>query len=551
MLKLNLILLLSILVTPAFAERVKPVEVDEKLLAPEEGVDTKKTLENVYSYYNQGKYEDAILLLNTLNINIELHKKFKKDIEGLAHYWRGICYLRMNEFNLGIKNLEAAIIKKYTPSDIWYEYGQALYTSFELKKARVAFKKSILKRYKMAVSMYYIASISQEIGDMKTAASFYNGIEKLPKKEKKDVVQAARMQLGDIYLEQIKRSGASTTSIEEYVLPQYKKALEWDEDSALAIEIKNKIETIERRYDLVLFQLRNGRPTARPPYFLKANLKYTTDNNVNAVGQDERDSLSTDEVAGNSTNVGFYGRYAFYPNSSFSIIPQISFNYTDYLSDEPEITQNNGYVATATLQTTYEHIYNRAPATLYLDLNYSFDADDTDQDDEVEEAETVRGFTLSEQIQLWVGNPSIFRLRYNSADSVFETYDRSTTSAVWEQIIPIGNSVIYGYTSYDMTRYPDLEEYDTNGYTVRVDALLPDFRGWFNTNLYTSYSSSNYLNDSDRGTLATTTYGVNINRPFGKNYFMYLDYALSNQDAALESDQYDRQVISLNLDYIF
>lgn len=502
----------------------------------------QKPLELIYSEYKQGNYEIAL---------DELNKISTENIEGLVHYWKGLCLLRMNEFDPGIEELEKAIASGYKTSDLFYEYGQALYTSLKLKKARVAFKKSILEKYKMAVSMYYIASISQELGDYKTAATFYNGIERLPMSEKKDVVQAARMQLGDIYLNQIKSQNSSTASIEKYVLPQYRKALEWDEEGPLASEIRAKIETIERRYDLVLFQLRNGRPTVRPPYFLKANLKYSMNDNVNALDEDTKSSLSSEQYAATSSDVGAYGRYTFYPNSAFSVTPQFNFNYTRYLSEEALITQNDNYHATATLQTAYEHSYNSAPATLYLNIDYTYSADDFDQDEQVEKASTALGFTLSEELRIWKNNPSIFRIKHKETTAVEEGGDFSSTGGVFEQGLIVGNSMLYLYSAYEMNRYADLEISNNDSMTFRVDALLPDYKGLFNTNLYASTSEADYIEDADRGATRITTYGVNLNRPFGKHYFAYIDFGLSSQTGARDSDNYGQQILALNLDYIF
>lgn len=512
--------------------------------------DISETLEKIYSQFKSGSYEEALSGLNKISPSQKSSGEVK-NLEGLVHYWKGLCLLRLNEFDQGLNELEHAIRLKYEANDIYYEYGQALYTSLKLKTARKAFRKSILKRYKMAVSMYYIASISQELGDLKTAATFYNGIEKLPEKEKTQVVQAARMKLGDIYMEQIKKQGGGAQDIEKYALKQYRSALSWDDKGPLALEIKNKIETIERRYDLVMFQLRNGRPTARPPHFFKANITYTQDDNVNALGDESKKTMDAKQYAAASSDTGFYGRYAFYPNATFSLVPQIKFGHTNYFSDEKEITKNNGYFFTATVQGTYEHTFNDSPATTFLDVGHTYNADDADQDDKIEKSDTTTGFTLSEQVQLWRGHPTIFRLKHYQTQAEDETADRTLTGATYEQIINLGATALYLYTAFDQTRYAQYNSEDNDAVTGRLDVLLPDLYGLFNTNLYGSVTQTNYLNDSDRGAPELSTFGVNFNRPFGRNYFTYLDIAFSSQSASLDADIYKRQKISLNIDYIF
>jgi tetratricopeptide (TPR) repeat protein len=234
---------------------------------------TNAQIEKIFNLYVNGEYDSALRTLEKIQVNLQTHMKNKKDIQGFIYYWQGLCHIKLSEYEDAIKNLERAIKEKFDAKDLYYEYGQALYTSLKLKKAREAFKVSVKRKYKRGVSLYYIAYISQELGDLKTAVSFFEAIEKLPEVEKKDIVQAARVQVGDIYFEQVKRRRDSLKAITKYVLPQYKKALSYDKESTIADEIRKKIERIERRYDLVLFYLRNGRPTARPPYFVKHNLR--------------------------------------------------------------------------------------------------------------------------------------------------------------------------------------------------------------------------------------------------------------------------------------
>src|SRR5690606_13951014 len=143
------------------------------------------------------------------------------------------------------------------------------------------------------------------------AAKYFTAIDKLPVDEKKDVVQAARMQLGDIYLEKVEAKPNSFKQIEKIVIPQYEKALSWDKSSELAQEIREKIEKLQRKYNLVLFKMRNGRPTARPPYFLKANFLYGSDSNVNLVSKSAA-ADSTETISSNYYSIGTFGRYTFY-----------------------------------------------------------------------------------------------------------------------------------------------------------------------------------------------------------------------------------------------
>ena len=53
--------------------------------------------------------------------------------------------------------------------------------------------------------------------------------------------QASEMQIGDLYLEEVEKSPDAFKSVENFVIPQYEKALELDPESNLAGVIKEKI----------------------------------------------------------------------------------------------------------------------------------------------------------------------------------------------------------------------------------------------------------------------------------------------------------------------
>ena len=205
---------------------------------------TSTFIEFIYKKFNEGDYQQVLLDLDKIEIDIKKHKKHKKDIQGLVYYWKAVTYAKINEYEQSLAFFKNSIEENYIPKDLYYEYAQALYVSEKLKGARLAFKKSVKKKFKRGVSLYYIAYISQQLKDNKKAVKFYTMIEKLPEEEKKDVVQAARMQIGDIYLMQVEKMPNTFKSVRDYIIPQYRKAIEFDKQSTLAEEIRTKIRTL-------------------------------------------------------------------------------------------------------------------------------------------------------------------------------------------------------------------------------------------------------------------------------------------------------------------
>jgi len=512
---------------------------------------SKEVIEHILEIFKTGDYENVIKELDLIQANIDKFKKSKKDMQGLVYYWKGISSLRLNEFEDGIDYLEKAISIKYDASDLFYEYGQALYISERLKDARIAFKQSVKNKFKIGVSLYYIAYISQQLRDYKKAVSFYNMIEKLPEEDSKEILQASRMQIADIYLIQVEKLPDSFTSVQKYVIPQYEKALEHDPNSKLAESIKTKIEVLQRRYDLLLFKMRNGRPTASPRYFLKANISYNIDDNVNSLDSDSLSSLDKKDYASNYTNTGFYGRYSFYPNSALSVSPELSASYTKYQSDSTNIMVNNNYYVTSGLQFNYEHMYNKAPATTYLNLDYTFKADDADADKKLKKSSQTTAITISEQLEFWTTNPTTLRYKFSQTKAEVDTSSFNTSSFIWEQLINRGSYTLFTYTSFDFLRFPSATSSNNNMITLRADLILPTAFGLFNPNFFISDTMTNYIEDSSKGITTLYTYGMSLNRPLGNKFYTTISYTIESQKGKLSTDEYRASLIGFNLDYFY
>ncbi len=515
-------------------------------------INTKVLISKVYDLFNAGEYEKVSKTLILIENRVKnKNSKKAKEVLGLVSYWKAMALSRMNEFEEAEKNFIKALDVGYFSKDIYYEYGQVLYVSNKYRRARVAFKKSVKAKYKMGVSLYYIAFISQELKDYKKAVGFYNMIERLPEEEKQEVVQAARMQIGDIYLMQVEKQRDPFKQVEKYVIPQYENALSYDKKSALASKIKEKIENLQRKYELILFKMRNGKPTARPPHYFRANVLYGINDNVTAIDEDSKSSLDEEDYSSSYYQAGFFSRYSFYPNSSFSYAPEVSGQLTQYSSDSENILPYNAYYLKTALKMNYEHLYKKLPATFYIDIDYTYNADDADADESFAAADNTYGITFSEELQIWANNPSTFRFRYESVAAEEETDTNSSMTLSYEQVLLLSKVTLFFSNSYAITEYPDSESSNTTSLTNRVDAIFPTFYKLFNPTLYLSHTLTEYTEDTDRGTPSLITYGMNLNRPVGKNLYLTVDASMASQTADEDTDNYNQNLITLNLDYIY
>jgi tetratricopeptide (TPR) repeat protein len=500
-----------------------------------------------YTLYKQGKYSATIKELDEVLKNKSNDKS--KTFLGLINYWKGLCYNRTKDYQNSIQEFSLALGVDYSPEDIHYEYGQALFAANKLQEARIQFRESLKKKFKRGVSLYYIAYISKELGDKKKAVTFYKAIDKLDAKEASEVKQAAEMQIADIYLEQVEKHPDAFRAIEAYVMPQYQAAYEVDPDSALAFEIQNKIRELQRKYDLILFKLRNGRPTLIPPHFMRLALDYGVDSNVTFSPAEQE--ISESKKLSSFVKTDFIGRYTFYHRDFLSISPEFRFNYTRYLNRVPEIYRNDNFLLAPAIRTAYEHhLWNR-PASVLFDYDYSEVKRDVNSEKKLDFASRSHTLMIGERFNYFKSGESIVRLRRRIFDSYLNSTDSTTNSLVFEQIRSFTLNTLLFYASYDMSRAKD-EVYDTNALTVRADLIMGRIGDWFTPSFGVGVTRTKPLNNSARGTEYLINPSARLSKTFKKSWrgnlkFDYQDY--KSEDTA--NFAYKKYTYSFELEYLF
>lgn len=499
--------------------------------------------------YSEGKYQATAVELESVEQKLTQSNTITKTQKGLIAYWKGIAYNRNQDFPKAIASFDLALNNDYSPLDLNYEYGQALFASEKLQEARLQFRESLKKKFKRGVSLYYIAYISKEVGDKKKAVSFYKAIDKLDDSEAQEVKQAAEMQIGDIYLEQVEKQTDSFRAVETYVIPQYKKALEIDRKSPLAPEIENKITNLERKYDLVLFKLRNGRPTLIPPYFLRAALEYGVDSNVTFAPTEQE--IAESKKSSPFARGDIMGRYTFYYRNFISIAPEFRATYTRYTNRVPEIYRNDNYVLAPAVRTSYEHTFNNKPAAVLFDYDYNEAKRDVNANENLDFAFRAHTLMLGERFNYFQMGESTVRLRRRQFDSYLNSADSHTTSLVYEQIVGLKENTLIFVTAYDVTRVKD-NAFDTDALTLRGDFLLAPVKTWFTPTVGMGITRTNPINNSARGTEYLINPNARLSRTFARNLRgnLKFDYQ-NNKSDDKENFAYKKYIYSFELEYVF
>ncbi|HXH74763.1 MAG TPA: hypothetical protein VNJ08_07340 [Bacteriovoracaceae bacterium] len=500
--------------------------------------------------FSQAKYNSTIVELNEVERRLLAKPGENKVTLGLISYWKGIVNSRTQDFPEAIINFGQALNLGFNPEDLHYEYGQVLFASEKLPEARIQFRESLKRNFKRGVCLYYIGFISRELGEKKKAYSFFKAVEKLSDEEGKEVRQAAETQIGDIYLEQVERHPDAFRAVESYVIPQYQKALALNTESPMAPKIHEKIVNLQRKYDLVLFQLRNGRPTLQPPYFMRLAAEYGVDSNVTF--SPNQTTVAKSRQSSSYGRTAAMGRYTFYHEDFFSVSPEINFTYTRYLNRVPEIYRNDNYFLGPSLRTAYEHKLFKKPASILADYEYNEIKRDIDSEEKLKFNSRSHGLMFGERFNYFQRGESVARLRHRVTDSYLDTSDSNTTSLILEQVWGLTTNTLLFYFSYDRLRMKDTT-FNTDSFMFRGDMIMSRVRDWFTPSVGLGLTSVDPINDRDnRGRELLINPNARISKTFMKNWRGNLKYDYQQNNSKDEdSFAYKKSLYSFELEYIF
>lgn len=512
-------------------------------------------LSKCYGHFSTGLYQRTFECLKAVESSFnqlpEIEKQNDKKTAGLIAYWQGISAARMQDYPEAISAFEKALQLKYSTDDIYYELGQAFYASEKLSRARNAFKLSFDRKYKRGVSLYYIAFISQALGDSKKAVNFYNTIQRLGPQEKQDVLQPAIAQIAEIYLEKAEKHPDSIKAVESYVIPEFRRAIAVDEESELANSLKQKVLDIQQKYDLILLKMRNGRPTLNPPYFFRLAQDVATDSNVTFTPQET--TTSSSDQASLYSKFDAFGRYTYYLKNIMSVAPEVRFNRTYYFHRVPNVYRNDNYSLNTALRMAHEHAFNQKPASALFDLDYGYSERDVNAEKKLVFNSRSYTFMLGERLNIFSRGESIFRFRQRHFVSYTSASNSVTNSFVYEQVLGFktGHALLI-YSSYDRTRV-ETTSFDTNSFTVRGDVIFPRYKELYTPSIGLSLTSTDPINNQyGRGRELTYNPSFKVSRAFGKRVRANIHYDyMKNNSKDVQNFAYKKQFYGVELEYIF
>lgn len=527
-----------------FAEKVSPFDMLEIVVEAD-----RLDLDEIYKFYRRGLYFKSLELLSKLEENINKRKN-RQQLIGLIHYWKGLSYKRLNEFPEAIKNFNLAKKRGYNPKDLNYELGQSYFAQEKIQLAREEFKASFERKFKRAVSLYYVAYLTRELGDTERSFDFYKLIGDLSEKERREVEQATEFQLGDIYYQEALKRPDILDAIENYVIPQYEKARRIDENSELGRIIDDKILSLQKKYELRLFELRNGRFVISPPYFLKFAIEGGFDTNVTfSPAQTTIDQANRQSPYLRSQ---LLGRYTFYYKDFFAVTPEVRYALTKYLNEVPEVMTNDNTYFSAALKTAYEHEGRRFPRTTLIDFEFNESQRDIDANRKLSFNSKAHVYSLGQKIKYFSFGDSLFQLRLRSLTSYLDNSDSTTLSVSFEQALNIFNNTLLFYMGHDRMRVQN-SSFDNNSSTLRLDFIFSQFSYLFTPMVSLMMTRTNPINDVEsRGKETLINPSIRLTKKISNKWELQIKYDFQDyQSKDQQNFAYKKSQYAIEFGYLF
>lgn len=513
-------------------------------LAPEQA----KVLANAYTEYKKGAYLNAVKLVDGIQTT-------DREGQGTIAYFKGINFSKLQDFPAAITAFAQAEKFGNTTDNLHYEYGQALYATQRFQEARDQFKKSIVQKYKIAASAYYVAFINQSLEEYDAAADFYKRIQKLQKDPEK-VKQPALYQLAEILYsknQNLKDKKAQLKDLAVVVLPAYEAAKNYESDTATYTQAQSRIQELEQKLSSTMPKMKNGIPIPRKPYVLRFSQDIEYDSNV--VTRADEAIL---QVTGQDSMIvrpNFFAKYQMNVDGIYSVIPEISASYAYHLRRSvPDIFQNDNISVTPALRVKHEHLVKGSPATGLFDFEYNYMLRDYLKQHHMPFYSRYFNFVLGERAKLWATGSST--LKFNL--KFFESQNPERTALIpgasftqniriWRDRYDLSNTL-----SWEYTRARN-DANDEKNYKIRSSVTFPNIAPKLDLSTSASLNMKDTMKQrGSRGTEFTFNPIFTLSKTFSEKQSYDLEYGFTkNWSKSKDSYQYTRNDIKLTGNYNF
>ncbi|MCK5074048.1 MAG: tetratricopeptide repeat protein [Bacteriovoracaceae bacterium] len=424
---------------------------------------SEKLFSDVMLSYQRGDYYDAINGLGKTG-------RYKK-YQAVSYYWKGICYSKLQEFDKAIINYKKAIKLKSSPEDIYYQLGQAFFASSKREEAREAFKQSVLRRFKVAESFYYIGTIDFELKNYDSAINYFSRVGEV-EDISDDMNQSGQFMLGESYLGKIEKYNKRVTKtvrkkVMNFVIPYMKEALNVDYESDMAGKIYKRLEEVRKKYRIRKKTFINGKAYPEKRFTLWLSEKISYDSNVILESSDAEASTTAVNKDSLIFNTSAFVNSTAVHKRRFVFAPELFFLHT-YHSRQSDysIYQNDSISIAPALKNRLEHTIFSRPASILFNLEFDMTSRKRNApvDKSLHEYGKTTAVVLGEKLQFSESSYTTFDYKYSS----FAAYDVALNTkthrvSVDHQVMLPNNDTFIIYAKADFikakTSFSDSDEY--------------------------------------------------------------------------------------------
>lgn len=498
-------------------------------------------------FYKSGQYSKAITSLQKVDS--------KEDVNGEKSYLLGLCNSKLQEYDKAIKNFEAAIKENNQNTDLYYEYGQALYAANELKASRRAFSESIKRKFNVPASQYYVAHISQILEEYPQAKDSYTELIKNKEADTK-TKQIARFQLAETLLmimrEKTPEQEKLEKNVEKYIIPMMKEAHKTDKSTQVANDITQRIQEIEKEFNLDPNLLANGKRISPKRYSGYLSQKIKLDDNIsltneaNNVTQSKKESFIFESEA--------YAKYDFVLKKRFIVTPEARINFVQNSDqDSPEVYQNDTYSINTNLKNKYEHTINSQPASFMFDIEYSKNNKDWKQEhNRIAYAKSLT-FGVAELFNYFSVGDTSFKIKRKAYDGENEAISNKTISISADQTISLpSQNLLIALFEADLVDNFNNKSTNTNTYLLRFDYLIPEIMPKYTLGLAMATTVTDTKQQmAARGTELTLNPSVDLSKDINDHMKISVNYDFTKNKSKQSDYSYQKNVFTTEFRYSF
>lgn len=496
-----------------------------------------------------GQFQEVIDILKIDNTELS---------EGKRHYFLGVAYSHLKQYELAATNFQEAVKEVDTGIDINYLYGIALYNINEINNARKEFTISAKKNTNYIMSTYYIAHTSELLNDLSIAKINYK---KLIKDKRTDIklLQVSYFQYAKILFKIMRRekqyfspSDKRFNRLEEnlanyvlkYVLPLLKKAHEIDPYSEIHEEINQLIKDLIEEFKLDPDLLVNGRRVSSNQ--LLASIKLGVKYNDNIIGNKKGSAVYDTEL---------FAKYNIIHKKKYIISPEVKFLYTKSTNQrDPEIFQADSSTFITALRNSLEYTLNGMPASSLLELEYEKYYSDWKKNHNREYLSSSYSIGLVEQVSFSNSGETYFKFKYTDHKEVGGEFNYKYISASIDQYWALneGQHLLIGSLSLGQLNFVKIPISSSSSYTARLVYIIFEIINTYTLQLgFSTTVTDPKMQRPERGYETILNPSIEIIKAITDKLRLGISYNYVEGHSKSDSYRYRKNIVGADLSYSF